>query len=132
MEKWDLTDYKDRYPRACEVQKLVNNNFLAQRFLVGTQFFVIFVVFIIAQITSFPHVPPNMWRLPEAFVLILIQTGIPGIMRVLTFGQLIPQLFVEEYCLPFLNLPGCYAVTKLCFGAEYVGVCHFSFIRLCG
>ena len=128
VEKWDLTEYKDRFPRACEVQKLVKTNKLVRRFLVGRQFFVIFVVFTIAQITSFPEVPPDLWGLPPTFVLILVQTGIPGIMWVLTFGQLIPQLFVEEFCLPFLNLPGCYSVTKLAFGAEFVGICHFSWL----
>ena len=128
VEKWDLTEYKDRFPRACEVQKLVTDNKLVRQFLVGRQFCVIFVVFVIVQITSFPHVPKTLWGLPESFVLIMIQTGIPGILFVLTFGQLIPQLYVEEFCLPFLNLPGCYAVTKFAFGAEYIGVCHFSWL----
>jgi hypothetical protein len=66
--------------------------------------------------------------MPETVVLILVQTGIPGIMWVLTIGQLIPQLFVEEFTLPFLNLYGCYTVTKICFAAEYIGICHFSWL----
>ncbi len=63
---------------------------------------------------------------------ILLGSGIPGIMLVLTFGQLVPQLFVEEFTLPFLNLYGCYAVTQLCFFAEFVGVCNFSWLLFHG
>jgi hypothetical protein len=128
VEKWDMTPYKDRFPRACETQKLVKNNKLVQQFLVGRQFFVIFVVFTIAQITSFPYVPANLWGMPATFVLLIVQIGVPGIMWVLTIGQLIPQLYVEEFTLPFLNMYGCHLVTRVCFAAEWLGICHFSWI----
>lgn len=128
VEKWDMTPYKDRFPRACETQKLVKTNKLVQQFLVGRQFFVIFVVFTIAQITSFPYIPANLWGMPSTFVLLFCQIGVPGVMWVLTIGQLIPQLYVEEFTLPFLNLYGCHAVTRICFAAEWIGICHFSWI----
>jgi hypothetical protein len=128
VEKWDMTPYKDRFPRACETQKLVKTNKLVQRFLVGRQFFVIFVVFTIAQITSFPYVPHDLWGMPPTFVLLFCRIGVPGVMWVLTIGQLIPQLYVEEFTLPFLNLYGCHAVTRICFAAEWIGICHFSWL----
>ena len=128
VEKWDMTPYKERFPRACETQKLVKTNKLVQRFLVGRQFFVIFVVFTISEITSFPYINPNMWGMPPSFVLVVCQIGIPGVMWVLTIGQLIPQLYVEEFTLPFLNLYGCNFVTRLAFAAEFIGICHFSWI----
>jgi hypothetical protein len=126
VEKWDMTPYKDRFPRACETQKLVKTNKLVQRFLVGRQFFVIFVVFTIAQITSFPYIPSDLWGMPSTFILVFCQVGVPGVMWVLTIGQLIPQLYVEEFTLPFLNLYGCHLVTRVCFAAEWIGICHFS------
>ena len=128
VEKWDMTPYKTRFPRACETQKLVKTNKLVQQFLVGRQFFVIFVVFAIAQITAFPYIDPELWGMPKTFVLIFCQIGVPGVMWVLTIGQLIPQLYVEEFTLPFLDLYGCYAVTRICFAAEWIGICHFSWI----
>lgn len=128
VEKWDMTPYKERFPRACETQKLVKTNKLVQQFLVGRQFFVIFVVFTISQITSFPYIDKNMWGMPATFVLVFCQVGIPGVMWVLTIGQLIPQLYVEEFTLPFLNLYGCHIVTRICFAAEFIGICHFSWI----
>eukprot|EP00607_Mallomonas_marina_P010404 CAMPEP_0182422028 /NCGR_PEP_ID=MMETSP1167-20130531/7600_1 /TAXON_ID=2988 /ORGANISM="Mallomonas Sp, Strain CCMP3275" /LENGTH=326 /DNA_ID=CAMNT_0024599731 /DNA_START=563 /DNA_END=1543 /DNA_ORIENTATION=- len=46
----------------------------------------------------------------------------------MTFGQLIPQLFVEQYTLPFMNLYGNVFVMDLCNTAEFLGVCHFSWL----
>ena len=54
MEKWDMSVYQERYPRACKVHKLVDTPVKVKKFLVGRQFFTIFVVFLISQITSFP------------------------------------------------------------------------------
>ena len=49
-------------------------------------------------------------------VLILFQIGLPGVALVLTYGQLVSQIFVEEFTLQFLNLPGCEFVVRLSLG----------------
>jgi hypothetical protein len=66
--------------------------------------------------------------MPKVAVALLFSSGLPGIMTVLTIGQLIPQLFVEEFTIPFISMYGCYAVTQLCFAAEFIGVCNFSWL----
>ena len=73
-------------------------------------------VFLIAQITSFPGIPSNFANMPPVLVLVLVETGLPGIAIVLTFGQLISQIFVEEFTLPFMNLYG---------KSNSQSVCHF-------
>jgi hypothetical protein len=85
-------------------------------------------VTLIAQITSFPYIPKGFAGMPEVLVVILVQTGLPGIALTLTFGQLISQLFVEQYTIQFLNMYGCEFVVRLSLAAEYVGVCHFSWL----
>ena len=87
VEKWDMTSYLDKYPRAVKCQALVDNPEKVKKFLVGRQFFVIFVVFLIAEITSFPYMPTDFAGLPPLLLTILIKTGLPGIALVLTFGQ---------------------------------------------
>ena len=99
-----------------------------KRFLVGRQFIVLFLVFLIAQLTSFPNIPSNFIGLSHVAIEALITSGLPGIMFVLTFGQLIPSLFVEEYTLPYNNFRGCYSCVRLSLAAEYIGVCHFSWL----
>ena len=46
----------------------------------------------------------------------------------LTFGQLISQIFVEEFTIQFLNMYGCEFCIRLALGAEYIGICHFSWL----
>lgn len=48
-----MSQYVDKFPRAAKCQKLVDTPEKVQKFLVGRQFFVIFVIFLIAQITTF-------------------------------------------------------------------------------
>ena len=128
IEKWDMTQYQEKYPRACKVHKLVDTPNKVKKFLVGRQFFTIFVVFLISQITSFPHIPKDFGGMPEVLVLLLFQIGLPGVALVLTFGQLVSQLYVEEFTLQFLNMYGCEFVVRLSLGAEWLGICHFSWL----
>ena len=55
-------------------------------------------------------------------VLILFQIGLPGVALVLTYGQLVSQIFVEEFTLQFFNLPGCEFVVRLSLGKAQNGV----------
>jgi hypothetical protein len=54
VQKWDMAQYAEKFPRAVKVHSYVNTPQKVKKFLVGRQFFTIFVVFLIAQITSFP------------------------------------------------------------------------------
>lgn len=54
VEKWDMKLYGEQYPRAVKCHALIDTPEKVKKFLVGRQFFVIFIVFFIAQITSFP------------------------------------------------------------------------------
>ena len=116
------------YPRAQRCHALVNTPQKVKKFLVGRQFFVIFVVFLIAQLTTFPKMPYDFAGLDRATVVVLAKTGLPGVALVLTFGQLISQLFVEEFTIQFINMPGNEAVIRLCLATEWCGVCHFSWL----
>eukprot|EP01035_Chromulina_nebulosa_P030376 gene30376-40361_t len=128
IEKWDMSQYKEKFPRAVKCHALVDTPQKVKKFLVGRQFFTIFVVFLLAQITSFPGIPENFAGMPHVLVLILVQTGLPGVALTLTFGQLISQIYVEEFTLQFMNLYGCEFVIRLSLGAEWIGVCNFSWL----
>ena len=134
---WKLVDTPQKVSNICDVKVdrrkllfLINTLYLytiqVKKFLVGRQFFVIFVVFLIAQITSFPKIPKNFVGMPALMTTILVQTGLPGIALVLTFGQLVSQIYVEEFTLQFLNLIGCEFVIRLSLAAEWIGICNFS------
>ena len=72
--------------------------------------------------------PYDFAGLDRATVVVLAKTGLPGVALVLTFGQLISQLFVEEFTIQFITMPGNEAVIRLCLATEWCGVCHFSWL----
>lgn len=121
-----------------------------QRFLVGRQFFVVFVVFLSAQVTTYSkmcdpyhmghisnttHLPdsnaPGAWicvKIPKFFYILIIETGMPGILFVLAFGQLMPQLVAATHPITFMNLPGSWFVIQLALLIETIGITHFSWV----
>lgn len=53
IEKWDMAAYAKDYPRVCKLALLVDTPEKVKRFLVGRQFCLLFIVFLIAEITRF-------------------------------------------------------------------------------
>ena len=96
-----------------------------QRFLVGRQFLVIFVVYLTAQVTTFRDIA---LPIPDWATVALIDTGLPGVMIVLAVGQLMPQLMAAEDPRWFMSLPGCLPTVYLCLGLERLGVTHFAWM----
>lgn len=71
VEKWDMTKYADKYPRALKCHALVDTPEKVKKFLVGRQFFTLFVVFLISEITSFPDIPKNFGLFIDSFVFFM-------------------------------------------------------------
>ena len=82
------------------------------------------MVFLIAQLTTFPRCQ-DFANLGKPAVLVLAKTGLPGVALVLTFGQLISQLFVRS-SVQFVNMP--IMGRHSCLATEWCGVCHFSWL----
>lgn len=116
-------------PRAYASHKLSKGRegMNVQRFLIGRQFFVVFVVFLCAQLTTFKTMP--QWSFRALFIFV-IETGLPGALVVLAFGQLIPQLVAATHPVTFMNLPGTWSVIQLCLVFETCGVTHFSWLTV--
>jgi hypothetical protein len=66
--------------------------------------------------------------MPKTIFIVLIETGLPGALIVLAFGQLMPQLVAATHPITFMNLPGTWCVIQLCLCFEAVGVTHFSWV----
>jgi len=96
-----------------------------QRFLVGRQFFVVFVVFLSAQLTTYSELDIPI---PQWLFILIIETGFPGVMVVLSWGQLMPQLVAATHPITFMNIPGAWFVIKIALGFEAVGITHFSWV----
>lgn len=49
-------------------------------------------------------IPKNFAGLPETMVLVLIQTGLPGIAWTLNIGQLVSTVLVHSLCISMQHL----------------------------
>lgn len=114
-------------PRAYNNHALAcrNHGLNVQRFLIGRQFFVVFVVFLSAQLTTYSTLD---LPIPQWLFVLLIETGLPGVLVVLAFGQLMPQLVAATHPVTFMNIPGAYFVIQIALGFEAMGITHFSWV----
>jgi hypothetical protein len=68
----------------------------------------------------------------KVLFFIIVQSGLVGVLIILSFGQLLPELLAQEYPLRFMNLYGSYSVTmtSLIFDALGVGHCAWTIYYL--
>ena len=106
----DLQSFRESYPMAFSLHRKFRSTVGTNRFLAGRQFFVIFIAFTAAQLTSFPEmkawpftsIPFPLWMMPW-FSNIFLRLGLLGALFVLWFGQLAPQFWANKYPHGFLN-----------------------------
>jgi len=55
---------------------------------------------------------------------IIVKSGLVGVLIVLSFGQLMPELLAQEYPLRFMNMYGAYSVGYISLFFDGVGVGH--------
>jgi Silicon transporter/Cyclin M transmembrane N-terminal domain len=119
---WDPETFRDAYPRAYKLHKLINQPDNVKRFIIGRQFCTVLTGFLLAQIFTFAQFP-NPGYNPVGF-FIIVRSGLVGVMIVLAFGQLMPELLAAEFPLRFMNMYGAYSVGYLSLFFDAVGVGH--------
>jgi len=125
VEGEPVTSFTSAQGRGSRLQELMLHDQGVQRFLVGRQFLVIFVVYLTAQVTTFREISLSI---PDWATVAFIDTGLPGVLIVLAVGQLMPQLMAAEDPRWFMTLPGCLPTVYLCLGLERLGVTHFAWM----
>jgi hypothetical protein len=127
LESSNREDWEETHPRAFRLHEIATRGKNVQRFLVGRQFFVIFVVMMSSQVTTFPELErPD--EFPAFLWFALVETALPGALIVLAFGQLMPQLIASRHSVLFCNLPGAICVLYLTLILEATGLTHFSWL----
>jgi len=121
---WDPEMFREVYPRAYKVHKLINQPDNVKRFIIGRQFFTVLTNFLLAQIFTFAY-----WKndgLNPILFYIGIKSGLVGVFVILSFAQLQPELLASAFPLRFMNMYGSYTICCLCLFFELIGVGHFG------
>jgi hypothetical protein len=116
------------FERVAELHRLFRSEVGTRRFLAGRQFFVVFLVFFIARITTFPelrHVPLVGIALPtqlEPLWYGFFDLGLMGAFLVLWIAQLAPQFGANRDPLAFLSFPGMGLALRSSFFIDDLGL----------
>eukprot|EP00808_Paulinella_micropora_P024214 g60815.t1 len=129
LQNLEYSVVRDRYPSGCKLMDKAIQPEVIKKFLTGRQFMTVFIVFLIAQLTTFPHFPQG--PLPDWLFILVIQTGLAGALFILLLGQLLTRITGSVYPMQFCNLPGARYVFWACLGLEALGITEASWL-FCG
>jgi len=115
-------------PRGVKLQNYMISPRVIERFLVGRQFFTVFVMFVISRVTAFNFDHEPGWEhWPRWALTLCFETGLAsGVMVVLVFGSLLPQLLASSHPLSLLQLPGSNLVCYLCVFLANLGLIYMA------
>eukprot|EP00603_Paraphysomonas_imperforata_P002008 CAMPEP_0114427034 /NCGR_PEP_ID=MMETSP0103-20121206/8126_1 /TAXON_ID=37642 ORGANISM="Paraphysomonas imperforata, Strain PA2" /NCGR_SAMPLE_ID=MMETSP0103 /ASSEMBLY_ACC=CAM_ASM_000201 /LENGTH=503 /DNA_ID=CAMNT_0001596055 /DNA_START=273 /DNA_END=1784 /DNA_ORIENTATION=+ len=120
----DLGDW----PNAQRVHQLLNNDVKegVKKFLIGRQLTVVPLGFVFAHLTHFVHM--NRENFNSATYFLIVEAGLPGVLILLQFAQLTPQLLAEQNSIPFMNIPGNYLLSVWTLQLEKLGIVNFTWL----
>jgi silicon transporter len=119
--------YKDTHKIAYKGLENVQKGDNLDRYLMGRQFMVIFIVFLINK-SGAPIEGAELWGLPKVVIDIFLVTGIAMILFTAQIGQLQSQvnasLCMLDYFNDYANLFTLYTARAI----EFTGLMHFSYL----
>ena len=119
--------YKDSHPIAYKCTSIAHKGDNLDRYLMGRQFMVIFIVFMV-NMSGNPIADAELWGLPDWIQSIFFATGFAMILYVCMVGQLNTQVNASHCMLDYLN--SYFGLFTLCvaMGIEFSGFMHCSYL----
>ena len=93
-----------------------------KRFLLGRQMMVVPMGFLVAQLTHYSGFPRGVSWMPPYLYFPIVTVGIPGVLILLQFAQLTPQLLAENKPVRFMGMIGCYSIAYTALCIETIGI----------
>jgi silicon transporter len=119
--------YKDSHPVAYKCAKLAHVGDALDRYLLGRQFMVVFIVFAV-NISGNPVPDAELWGLPSIIIKIFLQSGLAMILLTTMVGQLNSQVNASHCMLDYLNNYPNYFTLCIAKAIEFSGLVHASYI----
>jgi len=114
--------YKDTHPAAYKLGEIASRGDNIEKFLVGRQMIVVFLVFFAAKLTAIT-VPGQefLFPVPDWVSTIFLETGLLASIVVVVVAQLTPQIVASIFPVQFLNIVMMRPVYYSCVFLEYTG-----------
>jgi len=118
--------YKDSHPVSYKIAEHCNKGDNLDRYLLGRQFGVIFVVFCV-NLSGAPISDAALWGFPEWIIQIFFKTGFAMILFTCMVGQLNTQVNASICMIDFINNYFSLFTYWGCIVVEFTGFVHFSY-----
>jgi silicon transporter len=119
--------YKESHPVAYKCAELAHVGDALDRYLLGRQFMVVFIVFTV-NISGGPIATAELWNMPEVIMKIFLQGGVAMILLTTMVGQLNSQVNASHCMLDYLNNWQNYATLIVAMAIEFSGLVHASYV----
>ncbi|CAK8683180.1 unnamed protein product [Clavelina lepadiformis] len=123
--------YKHSHKRAYKLGQIANRKDNVERFLMGRQVLVVFLVFFIAKLTTIELDDLEnglFFPVPHWLYVSLLQTGFLTCILVVIVAQLMPQIVAAKYPVHFLNFRVMPIAYYLCTFVEATGLTHACWV----
>lgn len=130
LKRVDPASYRHSHPHAYKLGQKAAKRDNVERFLMGRQMFVVFIVFFAAKLTTIHSETDEdfLFPIPDWFRSIFLETGILACVLLVIVAQLMPQIMAAKHPVAFLEFwimrPGYYA----CIFLEGTGVTHITWL----
>lgn len=119
--------YKDSHPKAYKCSLICHKGDNLQRYLLGRQFMVVLVVFIINNAGS-PLVGAELWNYPPVLSTIFLSSGLAMIFFTVMFGQLSSEVNASLCMLDYLNNWFGVFTVYVALALEFTGILHSGYL----
>ena len=105
LKRQDPQTYRHSHPRAYKLGQQANKSDNVEKFLMGRQMFVVFIVFFSAKLTTIHSESQEdfLFPIPDWFRSVFLETGILACVLVVILAQLMPQIVAAHYPVAFLE-----------------------------
>jgi silicon transporter len=119
--------YKESHPITYKSTSITNEGDNLDRYLLGRQFMVVLIVFVINQCGS-PLPGATLWGFPKVLTDIFLVTGLAMILFTCMIGQLNSQVNASHCMLDYINNYFAYFTLSFARMVEFSGIMHASYV----
>lgn len=119
--------YMNSHPFAFKSTMIVHKGNNLDRYLLGRQFMVVFLVFVLNLCGSTVE-DPELWGLNSVVVDIFLTSGVAMILVTVMFGQLATQLNAARHMLDYINNFFCLFILWIIMLVEFSGLLHTGYL----
>jgi len=130
LKRQDPETYRYSHPHAYKLGQKAAKSDNVEKFLMGRQMFVVFIVFFSAKLTTIHSESQDdfLFPIPDWFKSVFLETGLLACILVVILAQLMPQIVAAHYPVAFLEYSLCKYGYYACIFLEWTGVVHITWV----